>query len=897
MINDFLIRASYPNFFMVKKYADYGRDIFNRNIDDKDNTLKGNKPGTVIYTLKGDNARHEFPPRWYDMYYLMRQRGEKQRQFLEMLLLEHFGPAMCEEHKSPDYKVQKIEELERIREDFRQQCIEYVQQNPLYNSDELVTTLVDGDFSDEEISYKGRMLLQLTRDCYPVPDFCIITAKAFPQDDRIEDLLEKAIHNLEVMTSYKLGSDHSPLVFAIRCAMPQYIPGLMPTLLNVGVTRDAYKALGNRRVGTANRVYLSTLHSLCEMLSIERKYDRNDIELSPDEQCQRINNMEKAIVAARHDGQRLLNDSHYQALCLVNYVRSFYTLNQDLILTFMQGKQAYPSFILQRMVWTIGNEESYPGVLYSHHSRTGKGRQIECYRNIFGEEIMTGDVNSVDIQYSDRKEIKAEYPAVFHFDPLLESLEQQHKSPVTIEFAVETRPRKISLFAVLQLNLSEMTGRAALISAIDLLDHGAISQHDVMSLIKPYHLRQIVSNSIDDRSISRLDFFGKGLSVLPRTAITATLCFSASKAQELKRNGTPVCLCQERFVPEDTITLGELDAILSMTPAAIHVVTACRGYGIPALMDLHSYGIQKIGDKLVNENGMVINEMDKITISSRQQTIFKGVAAFKPARFTKFLNGENVKLDPQEVEFFNEMKYAYQRYQLIVTSDKAAFITDVNKLARLIRCDLQGKTHIARDIVNNWYCDNADLYVQQVLQSRMGDHLDQSRVFNLLDSKHKVDFFQKASERCIRLKLTGLKAGSFMLGRFVANPLPTSIWNTLSDRIVAFLLNEYVLYEKYLHVLEEVGEIKLARAHSKIETEGIDNTFIDNFDLYTFVPLIDSTHDWNNVANELETIEHQDNTHLLLEKLNRPINQIFDLSKPWIAAEVEEKRNVSMDYH
>jgi hypothetical protein len=136
-----------------------------------------------------------------------------------------------------------------------------------------------------------------------------------------------------------------------------------------------------------------------------------------------------------------------------------------------------------------------------------------------------------------------------------------------------------------------------------------------------------------------------------------------------------------------------------------------------------------------------------------------------------------------------------------------------------------------------------------------------------------------------------------MLGRFVANPLPTSIWNTLSDRIVAFLLNEYVLYEKYLHVLEEVGEIKLARAHSKIETEGIDNTFIDNFDLYTFVPLIDSTHDWNNVANELETIEHQDNTHLLLEKLNRPINQIFDLSKPWIAAEVEEKRNVSMDYH
>ncbi len=888
MIKDFLIRASYPNYFMVKKYADMGREVFNRNIDDKDNTLKGNKPGTVIYTLQGDSGQHEFPPRWYDMYYLMRQRGDAQKHYLKMLLLEHFGPSLCDNGAAP--AATKIDELEKIRQDFRQECKDYVAQHPLYNSDELITTLVDGDFTDEQISYKGRMLLDLTRNCYPVPDFCILTAKAFEQPERLEELLEQAIHNLEVMTSYKLGSSHSPLVFAIRCAMPQYIPGLMPTLLNIGVTRQAYHGLDSRRVGTANRVYLSTLHSLCQMLGIERKYNRNDIELTPDEQCQRIDSMEKAIADARPDGSRLLTDSHYQALCLVRYVRDFYINNQDLILTFMQGKQAYPSFILQRMVWTIGNEESYPGVLYSHHSRTGQGRQIETYRNIFGEEIMTGDVTSTDIAYTDRQQIKTLYPAVFHFDPLLDSLEQRHHSPVTIEFAVETRPRKISLFAVLQLNMSEMTGRAALVSAISLLDRGMISEHDVMTLIKPYHLRQIVSDSIDDRSMAQLDFFGKGLSVLPRTAITATLCFSASQAQELKRNGVSVCLCQERFVPEDTITLGELDAILSMSPAAIHVVTACRGYGIPALMDLHNYGIRKQGNSLVNQSGMVINELDKITISSKQQSIYKGSAAYKPARFTKYLNHQPVKLEPEEVGFFEEMKRAYLRYQQIVTSDKAAFITDVNKLARLIRCDLQDKSDMARDIVNNWYSDNADLYLRQVLQSKMGDHLDQSRVFNLLSPNRKVHFFQKAANICIAQKLSGLKAGSFMLGRFVANPLPTSLWNQLSDRDVAFLLNEYVLYEKYLHVLEEVGEIKLARAHSRIETEGIDNMIINNFDLYNFVTLLDSTHDWNNIALQLERIEHQDNTHLLVEKLSQPIGNLFDLSKSWIAAEVEEKR-------
>lgn len=895
MVSDFLIRASYPNYFMVKKYADEGREVFNRNIEDKENTLKGNKPGTVIYTLS-DGSRHEFPPRWYDIYYLMHQTDDRQRHYLELLLMERYGTSMYESGGNipsdpiPDHL--RLE-LEQFRDTFRADCQRYVASHPLVNNSQLISSLVDGDFTDEQISYKGRMLLDLTRNCYPVPDFCILTADAFLNTPRHEELLRQAIANLEIMTRTQLGSGERPLVFAIRCAMPQYIPGLMPTLLNIGVTRQACDGLKRQYADSmANRVYLSTLHTISEMLSIEKKYDRNDIEISTDEQLSRIAAMEQAIVNARNDGERLLTDAHYQALRLMEHVRDFYNNNQDLILTFMQGKQAFPSLILQRMVWTIGNEESYPGVLYSHHSRTGKGRQIESYRNIFGEEIMTGDVTSIDIAYSDRREIKADYPAVFHFDPLLDSLEQRHRSPVTIEFAVETRPRKTSLFAVLQLNKSEMTGRAALISAIDLLDRHMIGEHDVTSLIKPYHLRQIVSNSIDERSMARLDFFGKGLSVLPHTAITTTLCFSAQRAQELKREGATVCLCQDRFVPEDTITLGELDAIISMAPAAIHVVTACRGYGIPAFMDLQSYGIRKEGNSLVNSDGMVIRELDKITISSRLQTIFKGVADFKPARFTKYLEGKPVRIEPEEIGFFEEMRSAYLRYQQIVTSDRASLITDVGKLARLIRCDLQDKPETARGIVNNWYSDNADLYVDQVLESRMGDHQDQSRVFNLLSNDRKVDFFRRATERCLSLGLNGLKAGSFMLGRFVARPLPTSIWNLLSDKTVAFLLNEYVLYEKYLHVLEEVGEIRLARANSKIQTEGIDNMVIQNFDLYNFVTLVDSTHDWANIARIMESIEHQDNTHLLVEKLGQPIDTIFDTTKPWVMNEIEEKRHI-----
>ena len=870
------IRASYPNYHMVCRFAQSGPEIFNCDVDDVNNTLEGNKPGTVIYDTP--DGPKEFPPRWYDMYRLLKYHSREKADFLKLLLAERDATA-----SEP-----QLFRLQAIRHSFRKKLIDYVATHPLTHNDQVVTPLSDGEFTDEQISYKGRMLLELTRSCYPVPDFVILTAEAFKHPENLERNLEDAIRNLEYMTDSTLGSPSKPLVFAIRCAMPQYIPGLMPTLLNIGVTRVAHLALAAYYDDNmANRIYLSTLHSISDMVGAEHTFDISDINIDVPEQARRIALLEQRIIDKENGDKRLLDDAKYQTRRLVEHVLNFYNENQDLVLTFMQGKQAYPSLILQRMVWTVGNNESYAGVLYSRNSRTGHGRQIESHRNIFGEEIMTGDVGPDECAYDNRDAIKEAFPAVYHFDPLLPSLEYRHRSPVTIEFAVESRPGSLSMFSVLQLNLSELTGRAALISAIDLYRGGHIGEQDVMQIIKPYHLRQIVSASIDDRSLRRLQLFGRGLSVLPRTAVSAKLCFSIATAREMSEKGHQVCLCQQQFLPPDTITLNAVEAILSMRPAAIHVVTACRGFGIPALLNLESNGIRIQDNTLVNADGLVLHEFDDITISSRQGVLFKGIADFKPARFTKYLNGQHVSLSDEEKFFFDEMRSAYQTYQEIITSKQALAIDNVDKLARLIRLELQDKPETAKSLVNNWYKDHVDTYVHQVLQSTMGSHQDQSRVFNFLSNHNKIRFFQQAADICIREGRSGLKAGSFMLGRFTAKPLPTPVWDALTLQQVAFLLNEYVLYEKYLLVLQEVGEIKLTRAHSRIETEGIDNTTVNSFELYTFVPLLYSHHDRTRLNDALQTIDHQDNTHLLTDTLSKPIDKIFDLTKPWIEEQVK----------
>ena len=124
-----------------------------------------------------------------------------------------------------------------------------------------------------------------------------------------------------------------------------------------------------------NRIYLNTLSNIITMLEIDYDYtDENN--LTTEEQLCKIKMMENLVIN-KEGNDKLLEDSFYQAFRFLTYVRNFYIKNQDLVLTFMRGKKAYPSMILHKMVWTIGNENSYPGVLYSRHSRTGVGRQIE----------------------------------------------------------------------------------------------------------------------------------------------------------------------------------------------------------------------------------------------------------------------------------------------------------------------------------------------------------------------------------------------------------------------------------------------------------------------------------------------------------------------------------------
>lgn len=128
-----------------------------------------------------------------------------------------------------------------------------------------------------------------------------------------------------------------------------------------------------------------------------------------------------------------------------------------------------------------------------------------------------------------------------------------------------------------------------------------------------------------------------------------------------------------------------------------------------------------------------------------------------------------------------------------------------------------------------------------------------------------------------------------MLGRFLATPQPMVFWQQFSGRDLAFMLNEYVLYEKYLNVLYEVGEQQITKARRQILSENISNIETKIYNVDQFVSLKLTRPDWQPVEDAMWNLHNvQPESTLLLKKLKQPFGQLFNYAQPWSLAKLED---------
>lgn len=859
-IYEFTLRGNYPNFYNI--------NYFIRNRGQNNDIKEGFLPPEIEYKETKNSSPVVLNADFTDIPYLCQEDSARAKKYLSILIAATRGNIYAKE-KLNYYRNQYLNDKKWAFRNIDLKENEYVVHSG--------STI---DYDASVISHKGKNLLSLIRQGYPVPDFSILTTNWYSaKKSKKEENLKLAISNLEQMTGNMLDDKNDPLIIAIRCAMPQYIPGLMPTYLNAGVVKNTTsKLIKLYGLKVAGKIYLDNLITLYSLL-----YHKKEIphlrEILYTENTSRIYKQINSYYNLIYkQDKKLLSNPFYQIRFLLSAAVEFFEDNKELPFTLLKRK-SYPSFILQKMVWTIRDENSYPGVLYSRHSRTGLGYQIESKRNIFGVDIMSGDIETNDTEYFDREEIKAQYPEVYHFTPLLKNLEDNFSSPVTIEFAAESF-KNTHLFAILQINKSELTGRASLLSAIDLYNNHKINKETVIKLVKPYHLRQIFSETIDQKSLSELICFSEGVSILPRSAITAKIYFSAENVIKAKKRGEKVCFCKKRFVPADTAIMKEVDAIISMHPAAIHVVTACKGFGIPAFLNMEKFGAKIKSNTLVNNRDVVIKEGEWVTMSSKRKMIYIGKADFTPARFQLFLEGKNLNLNEKEEKVFANLKAAYKQYTKIVNNLNSNEITNLNDLIKFIQIDLAKNESKAIEFINNWYDKNKNYYVKQILKSPLGSHLEQHRIYNYLSIDRKINFFKKAIVNCMNEGLKGFEAGSFMLGRFLNIQHPVLFWKAFNPKEILFMLNEYILFEKYMSALNDIGERKINRLKKKILTEGLQNIIVNKSNAQIFVTLKLAFKNWEDIFSKNKS-EIESETYVLIDFLKKKYGELYIYNAPW----------------
>jgi len=735
---------------------------------------------------------------------------------------------------------------------------------------------------EQVISHKASILLKLYQLGYPVPDFVVLTAEAYlDRAQRLEEHLADALTQLEVLTMQRLGDTEAPLVFAVRCATGHYIPGVMDTYLNVGVTERTLPGL-ERMYGpvAAHKMFLNNLRNLCRLLDHDRHAEvlsAVNPDLSPPEVDGWVEWLSEIL--AKTD-RKLIEDPFAQALFFARQCYKDFEQNQELVVTLCRGTEPYPSIILQKMICTVRHENAYAGVISSRHTQTGVGIELQTAHNIFGEEIMTGEAEVESTAFEDREAIKDTFPAVYHFVPHLPELERQFESPVTIEFAVEATS-KHQWFALLQLNETAMAGRAAFVAVVDMHKSGAVSRQRVTELIHPYHVKQLTSDTIDQEVFDSLNSFCSGVPVLPRSAVSARIYFSSEAALRAKSLGQKVCLCKNTFVPTDTVVMREVDAIISLTSAAIHVVTICQSLGIPGLLSLEQNGvILRPGEGLIDSSGREIKEGDWITLSSRRSTLYEGEAKFVPGRLLRYMRGEAVQLEEQERETFASVAYAYRYYQQLIRGLKSDQVASLTEVTRLVNFELGRESDAASKLVNGWFDEHEPQYLEGVLKSDIGDHLGQSNVFQMLSLGRKIKFFKQAVEKCAREHISGYEAGAFMLGRFLCVRYPAAFWKRFSPSEIGLLVNEWVLFEKYMQVLQTVGEREALKARKQILKGGLDQLSLHPGNVQPLITLKLSGAPLHQAQECLPPWADPQSARVL-ELLQLPYDAFFDFKAAW----------------
>ncbi len=515
----------------------------------------------------------------------------------------------------------------------------------------------EGDASMKNLlGGKGANLAEMSKMGLPVPpgltittefcDFYYKNGKKFPAE--LKQQVEAALKQIEEKIGAKFGDEENPLLFSVRSGARASMPGMMDTVLNLGLNDKTVLGLAqksnNRRfafdsyrrfIQMYSDVVLGVDHYNFEVILDEKKHEFSasaDTDLSC-ENLEEIVDLFKAKVKEEL-GREFPQDVNEQLWGSVEAVFASWMNDRAIIYRDLNNIPAEwgTAVNVQSMVFGNMGDTSATGVAFTRNPSTGtKELYGEYLINAQGEDVVAGIRTPQSITISGKEQLDSNLPSMEETMPdvfaelvnIYKKLELHYRDMQDIEFTVQNKK-----LWMLQTRNGKRTAQAAVKIAVDMVEEKLIDKKEALKRIDPASLDQLLHPTLDPKA--KVQIISKGLPASPGAA-SGIVVFSSAEAERKSENGDKVILVRVETSPEDIkgmhVSQGILTARGGMTS---HAAVVARGMGTPCVSGASNLHVDNSG-QFFTAGGVKVKEGEVITINgSTGDVILGSVPTLKP---------------------------------------------------------------------------------------------------------------------------------------------------------------------------------------------------------------------------------------------------------------------------
>ena len=492
----------------------------------------------------------------------------------------------------------------------------------------------------ELLGGKGANLAEMTNIGLPVPQGFTITTEActkYYEDGReineeIQSQINEYIVKMEEITGKKFGDKENPLLVSVRSGARASMPGMMDTILNLGLNEEVVEVLAKksnnprwawdcyrRFIQMYSDVVMEVGKKYFEELIDKMKEERGvtqDVELTA-EDLKELANQFKAEYKSKI-GAEFPSDPKEQLMGAIKAVfRSWDNPRANVYRRDNDIPYSWGTAVnVQSMAFGNMGDDCGTGVAFTRDPATGeKGLFGEFLTNAQGEDVVAGVRTPMKIA-----EMKDKFPEAFEqFENVCKTLESHYRDMQDMEFTVEH-----GKLYMLQTRNGKRTAKAALKIACDLVDEGMRTEEEAVAMIDPRNLDTLLHPQFDAEAIKKAQAIGKGLGASPGAA-AGKVVFTAEDAVVWAAKGEKVVLVRLETSPEDITGMKAAQGILTVRGGMTsHAAVVARGMG--------SCCVSGCGDIKMNEAkkeftlaGITFHEGDTISIDGTTGCIYEGI--------------------------------------------------------------------------------------------------------------------------------------------------------------------------------------------------------------------------------------------------------------------------------